>query len=123
MDIQDLVNSINGKLYGNKDFFSIDGFTGKMTFLHDAHTGDIVIREEIDSTGVEMAFNKNIACLITPNPKDGAIETAQRLGFPLRKRFLTLRTSLRKSQKRFLSFAAMMLKNFRIMDWMTLTSL
>ncbi len=83
MDIQDLVNSINGKLYGNKDFFSIDGFTGKMTFLHDAHTGDIVIREEIDSTGVEMAFNKNIACLITPNPKDGAIETAQRLGFPL----------------------------------------
>ena len=83
MEIQDLVNSINGKLYGNKDFFSIDGFTGKMTFLHDAHTGDIVIREEIDSTGVEMAFNKNIACLITPNPKDGAIETAQRLGFPL----------------------------------------
>ena len=83
MDIQDLVNSINGKLYGNKDFFSIDGFTGKMTFLHDAHTGDIVIREEIDSTGVEMTFNKNIACLITPNPKDGAIETAQRLGFPL----------------------------------------
>ena len=78
-----MVNSINGKLYGNKDFFSIDGFTGKMTFLHDAHTGDIVIREEIDSTGVEMAFNKNIACLITPNPKDGAIETAQRLGFPL----------------------------------------
>lgn len=83
MEIQDLVNAINGKLYGNKDFFSIDGFTGKMTFLHDAHTGDIVIREEIDSTGVEMAFNKNIACLITPNPKDGAIETAQRLGFPL----------------------------------------
>ena len=83
MDIQDLVNSINGKLYGNDDFFSIDGFTGKMTFLRDAHTGDIVIRDEIDSRGVELAFNKNIACLITPNPKDGAIETAQRLAFPL----------------------------------------
>ena len=83
MKIQDLAKSINGKLYGNDYFFSIDGFTGKMTFLSDAHTGDIVIREEIDSTGVEMAFNKNIACLITPNPKDGAIETAQRLSFPL----------------------------------------
>ncbi len=83
MDIQDLVKSINGKLYGNDDFFSIDGFTGKITFLRDAHTGDIVIREEIDSTGVEMAFNRNIACLITPKPKDGAIETAQRLCFPL----------------------------------------
>ena len=83
MKIQDLADSINGKLYGNDEFFSIDGFTGKMTFLHDAHTGDIVIRDEIDPIGVEIAFNKNIACLITPNPKDGAIETAQRLGFPL----------------------------------------
>ena len=83
MDINDLNNSINGKLYGNDDFFSIDGFTGKMTFLHDAHTGDIVIRETIDSRGVEMAFNKNIACLITPNPIDGAIEEAERLNFPL----------------------------------------
>ena len=83
MDINDLTNSINGKLYGNDDFFSLDGFTGKMTFLHDAHTGDIVIRETIDSTGVEMAFTKNIACLITPNPIDGAIEEAERLNFPL----------------------------------------
>lgn len=83
MDIQDLTNSLNGKLYGNDDFFSIDGFSGKLTFLNDAHTGDIVIREWIDSTGVEMAFNKNIACLITPDAKDGAIETAERLGFPL----------------------------------------
>ncbi len=83
MDIKDLANSLNGKLYGNDDFFSIDGFTGKMTFLRKAHTGDIVIREEIDSTGVELAFKKNIACLITPNPKDGAIETAEHLNFPL----------------------------------------
>lgn len=83
MDIQDLANSLHGKLVGNDDFFSIDGFTGKFTFLHEAHTGDIVIREWIDSVGVQMAFNKNIACLITPNPKDGAIETAERLNFPL----------------------------------------
>ncbi|MBR4448086.1 MAG: UDP-N-acetylmuramyl peptide synthase [Methanobrevibacter sp.] len=82
-DINLLVQKVNGKLYGNSDFFSIEGFTGKFTFLNEAHTGDIVIRHWINGTGVEMAFNKNIACLITQTPKDGAIETAQRLGFPL----------------------------------------
>ena len=83
MEIQDLANDINGKLVGNDDFFSIDGFTGKFTFLNDAHTGDIVIRHWINSTGVEIAFNKNIACLITQTPKDGAIEMAEKLNFPL----------------------------------------
>ncbi len=82
-DINELVKQVEGELVGNKDFFSIDGFTGKFTFLNDAHTGDIVIRHWINGTGIEMAFNKNIACLITQTPKDGAIETAQRLGFPL----------------------------------------
>ncbi len=83
MNIQDLANSLNGELIGNDDYFSIDGFTGKFTFLHDAHTGDIAIRDWIDPIGVEMAFNQNIACLITLNPKDGAVETAKRFGFPL----------------------------------------
>ncbi len=83
MDIQDLANALKGELIGNDDFFSIDGFTGKFTFLHDAHTGDIAIRDWIDPIGVEMAFNQNIACLITLNPKDGAVETAKRFGFPL----------------------------------------
>ena len=83
MDIKDLANSIGGKIYGNDDFFSIDGFTGKFTFLNDAHTGDIVIRHWINSTGIQMAFNKNIACLITMTPKDGAIEMAEKLNFPL----------------------------------------
>ena len=83
MNIQDLANSINGKLVGNDEFFSIDGFTGKITFLNDAHTGDIVIRESIDPAGVEIAFNKNIACLITPDPKEGTVEAAERLNFPL----------------------------------------
>nr|WP_305512354.1 Mur ligase family protein [Methanobrevibacter sp. V14] len=83
MNIQDLTNSINGKLYGNDAFFSIDGFTGKFTFLHEAHTGDIVIREWIDQVGVEMAFDRNIACLVTPEPRNGAIEVAERLNFPL----------------------------------------
>lgn len=83
MNIQDLANSINGKLIGNDDFFSIDGFTGKFTFLNDSHTGDIVIRHWINDTGVHMAFDKNIACLITQTPKDGAIEMAEKLNFPL----------------------------------------
>ena len=83
MDIQDLAKSINGKLIGNDEFFSIDGFSGKFTYLGDAHTGDIVIRDSIDEIGVQMAFTKNIACLITPNPKGKAIETANRLNFPL----------------------------------------
>ena len=62
MDIQDLVNSIHGKLVGNDEFFSIDGFTGKFTFLNDSHTGDIVIRHWINETGIKMAFDKiNIA--------------------------------------------------------------
>lgn len=83
MNIQDLAKSIHGELIGNDDFFSIDGFTGKFTFLNDSHTGDIVIRHWINATGVEIAFNKNIACLITQTPKDGAIEMAERLNFPL----------------------------------------
>lgn len=83
MNIKDLAKAIDGKLVGNDDYFSIDGFTGKITFLNDAHTGDIVIREFIDPAGVEIAFDKNIACLITPDPKEGTVETAERLNFPL----------------------------------------
>ena len=83
MEIQDLAKSINGKLVGNDEFFSIDGFTGKFTFLNDAHTGDIVIRHWVNDVGVEIAFDKNIACLITQTPKDGAVEMAEKLDFPL----------------------------------------
>ena len=83
MEIQEVVDAVNGRLVGNDDFFSIDGFTGKFTFLNDSHTGDIVIRHWINDIGIEMAFNKNIACLITQNPKDGAVEMAEKLNFPL----------------------------------------
>ena len=83
MNIRDLTKFVKGKLEGNDEFFSIDGFTGKFTFLKDAHTGDIVIKEEVDPDCVELAFNKNIACLITRTPKEGAIEMAKRLNFPL----------------------------------------
>ncbi len=81
--IQNLVDAVDGQLVGNDEYFSIDGFTGRFTFLNDAHTGDIVIRHWINDKGVEIAFNKNIACLITQTPKDCAVEMAQKLGFPL----------------------------------------
>ena len=82
-DISDLVEAVEGKLVGNDDFFSIEGFSGRFTFLNDAHTGDIVVRHWINGKGIEMAFNKNIACLITQTPKDCAVEMAEKLNFPL----------------------------------------
>ena len=82
-EIQDLADAIEGKLVGNDEYFSIDGFTGRFTFLNDAHTGDIVVRHWINDKGVEIAFNKNIACLITQTPKDCAVEMAEKLSFPL----------------------------------------
>ena len=81
--IENLVKAVDGRLVGNNEYFSIDGFTGKFTFLNDAHTGDIVIRHWINGKGIEMAFDKNIACLITQTPKDCAVEMAEKLGFPL----------------------------------------
>ena len=82
-EIQNLVEAVDGQLVGNDEYFSIDGFTGRFTFLNDAHTGDIVIRHWINDTGIEMAFDKNIACLITQTPKDCAVEMAEKLNFPL----------------------------------------
>ena len=83
MDIDELINSVNGKIIGSNDFFSQDGFVGRFTFLNEAQSGDIVVRHWINGKGIEIAADKNIACLITQNPKDGAEEMAQKLGFPL----------------------------------------
>ena len=83
MKIDELANSINGKIFGNDDFFSGQDFTGRFTLLNDAKKGDIVIRHWINGKGIEIASDKNIACIITQNPKDGAIETANELNFPL----------------------------------------
>ena len=83
MDIDELINSVNGKIIGSNDFFSQDGFVGRFTFLNESQSGDIVVRHWINGKGIEIAADKNIACLITQNPKDGAEEMAQKLGFPL----------------------------------------
>lgn len=83
MFIQELANSINGKIIGNDNFFLNQDFTGRFTLLNDSKKGDIVIRHWINGKGIEIAASKDIACLITQNPKDGAIETAEELNFPL----------------------------------------
>ena len=83
MLIQELADSINGKIIGHNDFLSQKGFTGRFTFLNDACEGDIVIRHWVNAKGIELAVKKNIACLITQNPKNGAIESAIKLKFPL----------------------------------------
>ena len=79
--IENLSKSINGKIIGCSDFFT--PFTGRVTVLNDSKKGDIVIRHWVNGKGIEIAKEKNISCLITENPKDGAIETAKLLNFPL----------------------------------------
>ena len=43
MEIQEVVDAVNGKLVGNDEFFSIDGFTGNFTFLNDSHTVSFLV--------------------------------------------------------------------------------
>lgn len=83
MFIQELSELINGEIVGNDNFFLNQDFTGRFTLLNDSKKGDIVIRHWINGKGIEIAASKNIACLITQNPKDGAIEAAEKLNFPL----------------------------------------
>lgn len=81
MDIDILNSYINGKIIGANDFFT--DFTGRFTFLNDAKKGDIVIRHNIDGKGIEIASSKEISCLITQTPKEGAYKKAKELNFPL----------------------------------------
>lgn len=83
MDINNLADSINGEIIGKNDFFYSDGFTGRFTLLNDSVPGDIVIRHWINDKGVEIAASKDLACLITQTPKDGALKKAEDLNFPL----------------------------------------
>lgn len=81
LNIQELANSIAGEIIGSDKFLT--EFTGRFLFLNNAEQGDIVIRHWINDKGIEIAKSKNISCLITQNPKDGAIEKACELNFPL----------------------------------------
>ena len=83
MNISQLLSNVGGKLVGSDDFYLINNFKGKFSFLNEANSGDIVIRHWINEDGVEIAYNKKIACLITQNPKGCALEVAKKLKFPL----------------------------------------
>jgi UDP-N-acetylmuramyl tripeptide synthase len=73
----DIAEKIEGALTGpNKD---VDGI---FNILKDAQKGDAVIRHWIDETGVKIASQKGVSCIITQNPKGNAVETAKELELP-----------------------------------------
>lgn len=78
-----LAKAISGKIVGSSDFKSSEGFTGIFNILKDAYHGDIVIRHWIDEKGVEIASGKNVACVITEDPRGNAITIAEEHRFPL----------------------------------------
>ncbi|MDR0900721.1 MAG: UDP-N-acetylmuramyl peptide synthase [Methanobrevibacter sp.] len=81
--INSLAKSISGKIVGSKEFKSPEGFTGIFNILKDASPGDIVIRHWIDEKGVEIASGKNVACVITEDPRGNSIAIARERRFPL----------------------------------------
>ncbi|AMK15144.1 Mur ligase family protein [Methanobrevibacter olleyae] len=81
--INQLADSIGGVIYGSNDYKPSTGFTGIFETLNEAQEGDIVIRHWINGKGVEIANDKNVACLITLNPKEDALEMAEKLHFPV----------------------------------------
>jgi UDP-N-acetylmuramoyl-L-alanyl-D-glutamate--2,6-diaminopimelate ligase len=73
-----LADKSQGKLIGeNKNI------TGIFNILKDANVGDVVIRHWIDETGVEMAHDKGVSCLVTQDPRGSALEMAEKLNLPL----------------------------------------
>ncbi len=81
--ISELAEAIDGKIYGLNDFYCQSGFNGIFQTLNEAVSGDIVIRHWINGKGVEIAKDKDIACLITLNPTDDALEMAEEIKFPV----------------------------------------
>jgi UDP-N-acetylmuramoyl-L-alanyl-D-glutamate--2,6-diaminopimelate ligase len=72
-----IAEKVEGTLIGpNKDM------NGIFNILKDAQKGDAVIRHWIDETGVKIAFQKGVSCIITQNPKGSAVKTAEELELP-----------------------------------------
>lgn len=74
----ELAQRIEGKLYGPDMILD-----GHYTFLNKAEAGDIVIRHWINDKGIEIAKDKGISCVITQNPHEDAVATAENLDFCL----------------------------------------
>ncbi len=81
--IEELAQAIGGEIHGSCEYKSPKGFTGIFETLNEAVEGDIVIRHWINGKGVEIANDKNVACLITLTPKEDALEVANNLKFPV----------------------------------------
>ncbi|MEL7671548.1 Mur ligase family protein [Methanobacterium sp.] len=72
-----IAEKVEGTLTGpNKN---MDGI---FNILKDAQNGDAVIRHWIDETGVKIAAQKGVSCIITQNPKGSAVKTAEELKLP-----------------------------------------
>ncbi|MBO7718992.1 MAG: hypothetical protein J6S29_02450 [Methanosphaera sp.] len=74
----ELTKIVEGKLYGEDT-----DLNGLFTFLNKASDNDIVIRHWINAKGIQIANDKNASCVITQDPRDDAIETAERLHMAL----------------------------------------
>ena len=81
--IKSLAEAISGKIVGADDFRSPKGFNGIFNVLNDSTEGDIVIRHWIDEKGIKIASTKNVACIITEDPRGNSIEIATELKIPI----------------------------------------
>lgn len=81
--IDSLAEAISGKIIGASEFRSPNGFTGIFNILKDSTEGDIVIRHWIDEKGIKIASTKNVACIITEDPRGNSIDMATDLKIPL----------------------------------------
>lgn len=73
-----LASAMNGKLIG-KDI----PFNGIFNILKDSNKGDAVIRHRIDESGVKIAHDRDVACIITQNIKAEAVELADNYNLPI----------------------------------------
>ncbi len=81
--INSLAEAISGKIVGSDDFRSPNGFTGIFNILKDSNEGDIVIRHWIDEKGIKIASSKNVACIITEDPRGNSVDIATDLKIPI----------------------------------------
>jgi len=73
-----LAQKCQGKLIGNNRVVM-----GIFNILKDAGEGDMVVRHWIDETGVEIASQKGVSCVITQDARGNALKIAQKLDVPL----------------------------------------
>lgn len=73
-----IANEIDGTLIGEDKVIN-----GIFNFLNAANEGDVVIRHWINETGVDIAKEKGVSCIITQNPKGKSIARGKELEVPI----------------------------------------